>query len=116
MEAVTGLSEVRFDCCIEGCISYSIPRYAGLKECPIDGCKRPRFKGDGKPYAQHAYIPITHRLRLMYADKRRAIEMMTYRNKMEGEMKTDVCSTRWHTQYPSFLISVENRVAKVNSC
>ena len=91
MEKVTGLEEVRYDCCKKGCISYSIPRYNSLEECPM--CKHARFKDDGKPYAQHAYIPITHRLRLMYADKQRALEMVAYRDKMEEEMKTEVCNT-----------------------
>jgi hypothetical protein len=92
MGVLTGLGEVRYDCCIEGCISYSLPRYSSMKECPIRGCARPRLKPDGTPFAQHSYIPITHRLRLMYSDKERAIEMMTYRAKMDEEMETGVCS------------------------
>ena len=93
MECLTGLAEVRYDCCVEGCISYSLPRYADLTKCPINGCGRARYKPDRKPYAQHTYIPISHRLQLMYSDKERAREMMTYRAKMDEEMNTDVCST-----------------------
>ena len=91
MAAITGLDEVRYDCCVEGCISYSLPKYANLEVCPIKGCRQRRFKENGKPYAQHSYIPIIHRLRLMYSDKERAIEMMAYRAKMDQEMETDVC-------------------------
>jgi hypothetical protein len=90
LRALTGLNEVRYDCCIEGCISYSLPRYADLRECPIGGCKHARFKPDGTPHAQHSYIPITHRLRLMYSDMVRAREMMSYRAKLEEEMATEV--------------------------
>ena len=91
MRDVTGLEEVRYDCCIEGCISYALPQYANLTECPINECKHARFKANGGSYAQHSYIPITHRLQLMYSDKERAIEMMTYRAKMDEEMNTGVC-------------------------
>lgn len=96
MGALTGLEEVRYDCCITGCISYSLPRYNSLEKCPINGCEHARFKADGNPYAQHTYIPITHRLQLMYSDKERAIEMMTYRAKMDEEMETGVCSASAH--------------------
>jgi len=65
-------------------------RYADLRECPIGGCKHARFKPDGTPHAQHSYIPITHRLRLMYSDMVRAREMMSYRAKLEEEMATEV--------------------------
>ena len=92
LNALTGVEEVRYDCCIQGCVSYAHPRYADLRECPINGCKHARFKVDGKPYAQHTFIPITHRLRLMYSDKERAREMMAYRAKMNDEMKTEVCA------------------------
>lgn len=91
LNALTGLDEVRYDRCIGGCISYALPRYADLRECPINGCKHARFKADGKPYAQHTYIPISHRLRLMYSDKERAREMMAYRAKMDEETETEVC-------------------------
>jgi len=98
MGVLTGLKEVRYDCCIEGCISYSLPQYASLKECPIHGCKHPRYKTDGNPFAQHSYIPITHRLQLMYSDKERAIEMMTYRSKMDEEIETGVCNLHINQQ------------------
>lgn len=99
MGVLTGLEEIRYDCCTAGCISYSLPRYSSLEECPINGCKHARYKADGNPYAQHTYIPITHRLQLMYSDKERAIEMMTYRAKMDEEMETEVCSTLVHNVY-----------------
>ena len=92
LKAITGLEEVRYDCCIEGCISYALPKYASLTECPVAKCKHPRSKGDGTPYSQHSYIPITHRLRLMYSDKERAREMMAYRAKMDEEIETEVCN------------------------
>ena len=92
MQAVTGLGEVRYDCCPEGCISYALPRYANLTQCPISSCKHPRSKEDGTPHAQHSYIPVAHRLRLMYSDKWRAREMMSYRAKMDAEMETEVCT------------------------
>lgn len=89
MTAITGLDKIRYNSCIEGCISYALPNYASLKECPIRGCGRSRFKVNGVPYAQHSSIPIIHRLRLMYSDKEQAIEMMGYRKWMEGETETE---------------------------
>lgn len=97
MRDITGVEEVRYDCCIEGCISYALPRYSNLTECPFSGCKHARYKADGGPYTQHSYIPITHRLRLMYSDKERAIEMMAYRAKMDEEMRTEVWRASAHT-------------------
>ena len=92
LAALTGVEEIRYDCCLNGCISYALPRYADLTDCPINGCKQARLKANGDPYAQHAYIPISHRLRLMYSDKKRAREMMAYRAKMDEEVETGVCT------------------------
>src|SRR5437588_9979800 len=46
MGVLTGLKEVRYDYCIKGYISYSLPQYSFLKEFPIRSCKCPRFKAD----------------------------------------------------------------------
>ena len=96
MQDITGLEEVRYDCCIEGCISYALHRYADLTQLSINGCKHARFKADGESYAKHSYIPLTHRLQLMYSDKKWAMEMMTYRAKMDEVMKTRVCCASKH--------------------
>ncbi|KAA8910224.1 hypothetical protein FN846DRAFT_888492 [Sphaerosporella brunnea] len=41
---LTGIKEVRYDCCVKGCVSYSLPQYSALRECPIDTCRHPRYR------------------------------------------------------------------------
>lgn len=118
LESVTGLKEVLYDCCKEGCISYALPKYASLTECPINSCRYPRYKADGRPHAQHSYIPIAHRLRLMYSDKERAREMMTYRAMVDREMKTTVWTIEMHkikshrayTRWPCWIVNLVTNI------
>jgi hypothetical protein len=99
IKMLTGVAEVRYDCCVKGCISYSLPKYADLKECPIEKCKHPRYRNGsgGKlvPYAQHSYIPVAHRLRLMYSDKERAREMMEYPYQCGQDRENNIRSDFW---------------------
>ncbi|KAA8910744.1 hypothetical protein FN846DRAFT_774739, partial [Sphaerosporella brunnea] len=95
---LTGVREVRYDCCVNGCISYSLPKYADLLDCPINTCKHPRYRttnGRQEAYARHSYIPVTHRLRLMYANKERAKEMMAYRYKCSNDRNNNTRSDFW---------------------
>ncbi|KAA8913721.1 hypothetical protein FN846DRAFT_758884, partial [Sphaerosporella brunnea] len=95
---LTGVAEVRYDCCIKGCVSYSLPKYAELEECPIEDCKHPRYRqscGRKEAYAKHTYIPVAHRIRLMYSDKQRAKEMVDYRYKCIADKKDNVRSDFW---------------------
>jgi hypothetical protein len=99
IKMLTGVAEVRYDCCVKGCISYSLPKYADLEVCPIEKCKHPRYRNGsgGKlvPYAQHSYIPVAHRLRLMYSDKERAREMMEYTYQCEQDRENNIRSDFW---------------------
>ena len=114
LESVTSLKEVLYDCCKEGCISYALLKKASLTECPINSCRRPRYKADRRPHAQHSYIPIAHRLQLMYSDKERAREMMTYCAMVDHEMKTAVwtiemqkiTSHRAYTRWPCWIVNL----------
>ncbi|KAA8894380.1 hypothetical protein FN846DRAFT_756438, partial [Sphaerosporella brunnea] len=95
---LTGIAEVKYDCCIKGCISYSLPKYAQLEQCPMKDCKHPRYRTSTErqeAYAQHTYIPVAHRLRLMYADRQRAKEMMDYRYRCLEDRKNNVRSDFW---------------------
>ena len=96
IESLTGVKEVRFDCCPNSCISYSISKYANLEQCPK--CQHPRYKsgrGTKLPYAQYGNIPIAHRLKLMYADKRRSREMMEYRIRTKDDAEEKIRSDSW---------------------
>jgi hypothetical protein len=95
---LTGIQEVRYDCCLNGCISYALPAYRELKECPYEECQHPRYQKNGKPYTQHSYIPITHRLKLLYANKDRAREMMDYRQRVQEEQEAGLRSDFWTGQ------------------
>jgi hypothetical protein len=99
IKMLTGVAEVRYDCCVKGCISYSLPKYADLEECPIEKCKHPRYRNGsgGKlvPYAQHSYIPVAHRLRLMYSDKERAREMVEHPYQCGQDRENNIRSDFW---------------------
>jgi hypothetical protein len=99
LKALTGVAEVRYDCCIKGCVSYALPEYANLQECPMEKCKHPRYcvsaGGKQQAYAQHSYIPVAHRLRLMYSDKQYAKEMMAYRYGCVQDREKGIRSDFW---------------------
>lgn len=84
IEKRTGVKAISYDCCKGSCMSYAM--YPEKVKC--DHCSSPRWKERTKtPNATHEYIPITHRLRLWYADPVRAATMITYRRQAESECK-----------------------------
>jgi hypothetical protein len=87
IEQRTGVKGVKYDCCPESHMSYAM--YPEDTECRV--CHHPRWKTTtnlrGKkaterqiPYAQHLYIPLTHRIRLWWSNPIRAEKMIQYRN------------------------------------
>lgn len=67
LKARTGFSSVRFDCCVNSCVSYS--KYPNDDKCPR--CQTPRWTDAEKkvPGKTHVYFPIRHRLLLWYTSK-----------------------------------------------
>jgi hypothetical protein len=77
---MTGLREVRYDCCPKSCMSYAM--YPGLDRCLEPDCQHPRWKDIKQkvPYAQHSYIPVTQRLLHWWGNAVHAKLMLDYRN------------------------------------
>jgi hypothetical protein len=87
MEQRTGVKGVKYDCCPKSCMSYAM--YPDDTECRV--CHHPRWKTITNlrskkaterqvPYAQHIYIPLTHRIRLWWSNPSQAEKMIQYRN------------------------------------
>lgn len=86
IERKTGVKTVRYDCCRNSCMSFAM--YPEKEAC--DYCELPRWKGENTstsriPFTTYDYIPITHRLRLWYADPSRSTVMESYRRQAELE-------------------------------
>lgn len=99
IENQTGVKAVLYDCCRKSCMSYAM--YPDKEEC--DYCQLPRWKealgtrnvkGRGgvqpsprKPvaFATYEYIPVIHRLKLWYANPRRAEAIISYRREAESQ-------------------------------
>jgi hypothetical protein len=79
---MTGVHEVRYDCCPNGCMSYAM--FPQLDTCLEPDCKHPRWKDSQRrqqPYAQHTYIPILPRLLHWWGSALRAETMIEYRRR-----------------------------------
>jgi hypothetical protein len=76
---MTGIKDVRYDCCPKGCMSYAM--FPDLATCLEPDCQHPRWKDVQQkvPYAQHSYIPVTQRLLLWWGNSSRAESMLQYR-------------------------------------
>lgn len=98
IENQTGVKAVSYDCCRKSCMSYAM--YPDKEEC--DYCQLPRWKeapgtrntegrgGEPSPrrpvaFATYEYIPVIHRLRLWYANPRRAEAIISYRREAESQ-------------------------------
>jgi hypothetical protein len=99
----TGIKAVKYDCCINSCMSYAM--YPDATECMV--CSHPRwketedFRAPGgacrsrKPFAQHTYVPVAHRLKLAWSDAQRANLMLRYRNMAGLARENGQCSDFW---------------------
>jgi hypothetical protein len=82
----TGLDQAMYDCCRNSCMAFTLNTTAEV--CSY--CGEARYHpGTGKAVAQFAYIPVIHRLRLMWSDKAKANEMLEYRWNVEQMGKAD---------------------------
>ena len=94
---ITGLNEVRYDCCPNGCMSYSMYGQ-DVTHCLIDTCKQSRWKDPEtkkRPYAQHSYLPVFHRLRIWWQNTHRAKKMIDYRKTAELDHSRNLRSDFW---------------------
>jgi len=93
LESTTGIFHRRVDCCIDSCIAFT-GRYAELKECPI--CEQPRYDGRNKPQKTFDYIPLVHRLRLLWANPDQARTMKDYRHSADEDSRTGQIGDYWN--------------------
>ncbi|KAI5778638.1 hypothetical protein EDC01DRAFT_597711, partial [Geopyxis carbonaria] len=66
--------------CRKGCICFT-GRYEESLICPY--CKCERTDNTGIPYRTFSYIPITHRLRLLYSNKAYVQKIEQYKEKLK---------------------------------
>jgi hypothetical protein len=92
---MTGLREIRYDCCSNGCMSYSMYDQS-VSECLI--CHSARWKDPDikmQPVAQHSYFPISSRLQLWWNNCQRAKQMIEYQKKAVSDRVHDIRSDFW---------------------
>ncbi|KAH8152180.1 uncharacterized protein LAJ45_03606 [Morchella importuna] len=103
IQKMTGIKEVLYDCCPLSHMSYAM--YPDLDRCLT--CEHPRWKPSKnpdddpsaaqarKPYATHGYIPIKHRLKLLYSNPSMAALMVAYRYGAEQQRARRVRTDFW---------------------
>lgn len=77
---LTGIRHISVDCCKNSCIAYT-GAYAELHSCPF--CRHARQNTKNIPFRTFDYIPLTHRLRLQFANKERAQSLKNYPQSLE---------------------------------
>lgn len=72
----TAINHVRYDCCRNNCVCFV--DWPDEQSCPI--CEKDRLTPGPKriPYSTFDYIPITHRLRLLWASPKISAKMKNY--------------------------------------
>lgn len=97
IEQRTGVKDIQYDCCSESHMSYA--SYPDMDNCMY--CQRPRWMASGLregkkiPYATHSYIPVTHRLALMFSNPSTAESLVSYRYSAEQDRGRGVRSDFW---------------------
>jgi hypothetical protein len=98
----TGIKEIIYDCCPQSHMSFAM--YPDLDQCIT--CQHPRWKTSGGqtsddaglrkiPYATHSYIPVAHRLSLLYSNADQAYKMTSYRYAAERDRQRGLRSDYW---------------------
>ena len=75
LRTLTGIEHVSIPCCRNSCIAYTSV-YVDLDNCPL--CSEPRCNRRGVTIRTFDLIPITHRLRLQFANPARAKALREY--------------------------------------
>ena len=92
LEEITGIHHERYSCCVNSCLVFT-GAYVDLTACPL--CDEPRFDSRQQPRKTFDFIPVIHRLRLQYADPERAIELKSYRRRLEMDEWSDGLRDYW---------------------
>jgi len=94
ISAMTEVMEKRYDCCVNGCMSYAM--YPEASICLETSCRHPRWKPESRiPYRQHSYIPLLARLKLWWSDFHRSRQLTEYRKIAEGDRQREKRSDFW---------------------
>ncbi|KZO90938.1 hypothetical protein CALVIDRAFT_461997, partial [Calocera viscosa TUFC12733] len=80
MAFLSGLQPIKYDCCPNSCMSYT-GALAEHNTCSY--CAEQRYRPDGMPRRQWAYIPLIPRLVAQYANVERAKLLGSYRANRE---------------------------------
>jgi hypothetical protein len=71
------------------------PRWKEVENLRIASKRDTTSTKKKRAYAQHVYIPVTHRLQLWWSDKRRAETMIRYRNSAVMDRHDEKFSDFW---------------------
>ncbi|KAH8153286.1 uncharacterized protein LAJ45_02873 [Morchella importuna] len=87
---ITEIHHVRYDVCRNNCLCFA--EYPNATNCPI--CKADRLDAKGKPYKTFDYIPLIHRLLLMYSDSEYVRTSVAYKSSFPPANENERESTR----------------------
>lgn len=79
---ITEINHVRYDVCRNNCICYAT--FPDAQECHL--CHEPRLDKRGNPWKTFDYIPITHRLRLLYTDSGYVRRTVQYKQPFQDKL------------------------------
>ena len=94
IQTLTGVVHVSYDVCVNNCICFA--EHPQQLQCPLCGEARYRRIGDKDvPRKTFDYIPVQHRLRLLYSNPKTAHHLKSYRKKLEDSAEGDVLRDFW---------------------
>ncbi|KZO90959.1 hypothetical protein CALVIDRAFT_465589, partial [Calocera viscosa TUFC12733] len=108
---VSGITTVRYDCCINSCMAYTGP-YEHLDVCKH--CTESRFKSGKKPRRQWQYLPLIPQLQGQYGNVNLAKVLGTYRASQDSNARemSDVFQGRLYRALCERYIEVNGKTLK----
>ena len=89
VQTLTGVVHVSYDVCVNNCICFA--EYPQQLQCPL--CGEARYLRIGHkdvPRKTFDCIPVQHRPRLLYSDPKIALQLNSYRKKLEDSAEGDL--------------------------
>ncbi|KAJ7202160.1 hypothetical protein GGX14DRAFT_544608 [Mycena pura] len=81
LQRLTDIQPIYYDCCVNSCLAFT-GDYSPLEACAT--CGEARWKPNGDPRRQYAYIPLIPRLQGYFSSKKK-VEQLLYRHNYTHE-------------------------------